>query len=128
MLYIFLLSSDRTIEQQPLDDILSAHTIVADRARSRNAYIHSEALAGSESATTVRVRGGKVTLTDGPFAETKEVMGGFYILDCKDLDEALEYARDIPNASTGAVEVRPIMRAPDWKYAVAADRERLPMS
>ena len=60
------------------------------------------------TATTVRVRNGKATTTDGPFAETKEQLGGYYILDCKDLDEALAYAAKIPSADGGSIEVRPV--------------------
>ncbi len=61
------------------------------------------------TATTVRVRDGKRLTTDGPFAETKEVLGGFYLLNCKDLDEALEMAAKIPGAKYGTIEVRPIV-------------------
>jgi hypothetical protein len=59
-------------------------------------------------ATTVRVRDGKTLTTDGPFAETKELLGGIYILDCKDLDEAIEMAAKIPTAKHSSIEVRPI--------------------
>ena len=68
-----------------------------------------DALQGVETATTVRVRDGTTETTDGPFAETKETLGGFYILDCKDLDEAIEYAAKIPGAKYGSIEVRPVM-------------------
>jgi len=61
------------------------------------------------TATTVRVRDGKTLTTDGPFAETKEQLGGFYILDCKDLDQAIAYAAKIPDAKRGSIEVRPVM-------------------
>ncbi|MCI0832319.1 MAG: YciI family protein, partial [Chloroflexi bacterium] len=61
------------------------------------------------TATTVRVRDGETVTTDGPFAETKEQLGGFYLLNCKDLDEAIVYAAKIPLAPTGSVEVRPVM-------------------
>jgi hypothetical protein len=63
----------------------------------------------STAATTVRVRNGRATYMDGPFAETKEQCGGFYILECRDLDQALELAAKIPTASHGSAEVRPIM-------------------
>ena len=59
-------------------------------------------------ATTVRVRDGEVLATDGPFAETKEQLAGYYVVDCKDLDEAIEVASKIPGARTGSIEVRPI--------------------
>ncbi|MEO6208449.1 MAG: YciI family protein [Candidatus Limnocylindrales bacterium] len=68
-----------------------------------------EALHPASAATTVRVRDGHTLTTDGPFAETKEILGGFYVVDVADLDEALGYAAMIPGAKTGSVEVRPII-------------------
>ncbi len=68
-----------------------------------------DALHPTSTATTVRVRDGKMITSDGPFAETKEQLGGFYILDCKDIDEALTYAAKIPGARHGSIEVRPLM-------------------
>jgi hypothetical protein len=68
-----------------------------------------DALHPTSTATTVRVREGKAITSDGPFAETKEQLGGFYILDCKDIDEALKYAAMIPGAKLGSIEVRPLM-------------------
>jgi hypothetical protein len=67
-----------------------------------------ERLRPTTDATTVRVRDGEILTSDGPFAETKEQMGGFYLLDCKDLDEAIEVAAKIPGARFGSIEVRPI--------------------
>jgi hypothetical protein len=66
-------------------------------------------LHGAESATTVRIRDGDTQITDGPFAVTKEILGGYYVLSCRDLDEALKHAVRIPLARYGSVEVRPIM-------------------
>jgi hypothetical protein len=68
-----------------------------------------EALQGVETATTVRVRDGKRLTSDGPFAETKEVLGGYYVIDVPDLDAALAWAEKIPNVGYGSVEVRPVM-------------------
>ncbi len=68
-----------------------------------------EALQSVTTATCVRVRDGKTVITDGPFAETKEQLGGFYLLDCPNLDLALEMAAKIPGATHGTIEVRPIM-------------------
>ena len=76
---------------------------------ARDKIVAGEALHPASSATTVRVRDGERLLTDGPFAETREQLGGFYILDVADLDEALEWAAKIPGAATGAVEVRPVV-------------------
>jgi hypothetical protein len=71
--------------------------------------VAGDPLEGIETATTVRVREGRTAATDGPFAETKEVLGGYYIVDCKDLDRAIELAGQIPGARTGSVEVRPVV-------------------
>jgi len=67
-----------------------------------------------ESATSVRVRDGQTEITDGPFAVTKEILAGYYILDCADLDEALEQAARLPMAGWGTVEVRPVVSAEEW--------------
>jgi hypothetical protein len=69
----------------------------------------SEALEGSTTATTVRVKDGERVVTDGPFAETREVLGGFYLIDVPDLDAALDWAARCPGAKYGSVEVRPVM-------------------
>jgi hypothetical protein len=68
------------------------------------------ALDGTSTATTVRVRNGKTAVTDGPFAETKEQLGGYYLVEAKDLDEAISIAAKIPGAKYGSIEVRPIMK------------------
>jgi hypothetical protein len=68
-----------------------------------------EALQPTSTATTVRVRNGKVSTTDGPYAETKEALGGYYLVEAKDLNEAIQIASRIPGARYGAVEVRPVM-------------------
>jgi hypothetical protein len=73
------------------------------------AHVSGEALHGVEAATTVRVRDGETQITDGPFAETKELLGGYYVIDVPDLDTALQHAAGIPSVGRGSVEVRPIM-------------------
>jgi hypothetical protein len=80
-----------------------------------------EALQPSTAATSVRVRDGETLVTDGPFAETKEELGGFYLFDCKDLDEAIELAARIPGAQHGTIEVRPILELGD-AYLEASGR------
>lgn len=72
-----------------------------------------EALKPINTATTVRVRSGKVTTTDGPFAETKEQLGGYYIIDVPSLDEAIKWASKCPSAPFGSIEVRPVLPTPD---------------
>jgi len=71
-------------------------------------HIAGEALQPVHTATTVRVRSGKVSITDGPFAETKEQLAGFYLIDAKSLDEAVQQAAKIPPARVGSIEVRPV--------------------
>jgi hypothetical protein len=72
-------------------------------------FVAGEGLQTSTTATTLRVRDGERLLTDGPFAETKEQIGGFYVIECKDLDEAIEWASRLPSADGGTTEIRPVM-------------------
>lgn len=81
-----------------------------DELRGRSQYIAAEALEPVGRARTVRVRRGKMSVTDGPFAETKEVVGGFILVEAAGMDEALEIAAGIPLAKLGSIEVRPILR------------------
>ena len=80
-------------------------------------YVAGEALQPTQTATTVRVRNGKVSTTDGPFAETKEQLGGFYVIEAKDLNDAIQVASRIPSVRFGSVEIRPVM---DFSKEVAA--------
>ena len=89
--------------------------------RNSGHCIASEALQSVQTATTVRVRSGKVAITDGPFAETKEQLAGFYMIDARDLDEAIQIASKIPPARVGCVEVRPIRPIRD---TVAAEKQQ----
>jgi hypothetical protein len=75
----------------------------------RGIYQSGEALQATATATTVRVRDGETLTTDGPFAETKEQLGGYYVVEAKDLDEAIEIATRIPDVRRGSIEVRPVM-------------------
>ena len=120
MLYMLLLYHDPKVPPPP--DVMDRHFAVWREAKDRGAYLTSEAIGSADGATTVRVRDGKTIIIDGPFAETKEVLGGFYILDCRDLDEALEYAAKIPDSINGAVEIRAIRGVPGWEYAMPGER------
>jgi hypothetical protein len=73
------------------------------------AHLGDNALEGLETATTVRVRDGETLITDGPFAETKEMLGGYYLVDLPDRDAAVEWAAKVPNAPYGSIEVRPVL-------------------
>ena len=82
--------------------------------REAGLLVGVQRLRSTESATSVRVRQGQTEITDGPFAVTKEVLAGYYILKCADLDEALKHAARVPSARYGTVEVRPVMSAEEW--------------
>src|SRR5436190_16405028 len=88
-----------------------------DALRKSGHHIAAEALQSVHTATTLRVRNGKVSITDGPFAETKEHLAGFYLIDAKDLNEALQLASRIPPARVGSIEVRPVRQLAAQKQA-----------
>jgi hypothetical protein len=80
--------------------------------RDSGKFVAADRLQPTSTASSVRIRDGELEVTDGPFAETKEQLGGFYILDCDDLDEAIAFARKLPAAEHGSVEVRPVWEVP----------------
>jgi hypothetical protein len=86
-----------------------AYGALTQEMQEKGVLLAGEGLYPTPTATTVRVRDGERSVTDGPFAETKEQLGGFYVLDCKNLDEAIEWAAKIPGSHQGSVEVRPVM-------------------
>ena len=89
--------------------MMESYARFTQEVRDRGLMESGEALQPTSTATTVKVRNGERIITDGPFAETREQLGGFYLLNCKDLDEALDYAAKIPGAQFGSIEVRPIL-------------------
>ena len=96
-------------EEQALAKMSDEHCVAFDeQVRKSGHCVASEALQPVSSATTVRVRNGKVSVTDGPFAETKEFLAGFYMIEARDLNEAIQIAARIPPAAVGSIEVRPI--------------------
>ena len=97
------------LDEKRLDELPDEDCVDFDTAIRKSGHcIASEALESVQTATTVRVRNGKVSVTDGPFAETKEQLAGFYMIEAKDLNEAIQLASKIPPARVGSVEVRPI--------------------
>jgi hypothetical protein len=92
----------------------------ADECRRRGAFAGGDPLLPESTATTVSVRAGRTLITDGPFVETHEHLGGYYILDCRNLDEALELAALCPMAEQGSIEVRPIAGVPGLNHTTAA--------
>lgn len=111
MQYALLIYTEEPTEV-PTDEAMAAemdgYTAFTRHIVERGAMKAGEALQPIATASTVRVRNGQTVTTDGPFAETKEVLGGFYIVEAADLDEAIGYAAQIPGATHGSIEVRPI--------------------
>ncbi len=97
-----------TMPAEESNQILNEYWKFTTDIRESGHHVAGEALAPTHTATTVRVRDGKTTITDGPFAETREQLGGFYLVEAKDLDEATKIAARIPSARYGSIEVRPI--------------------
>ena len=89
--------------------VLQEYDDYSQMLRDKGVYVAGEALQPVTTATTIRVRDGQTMTTDGPFAETKEALGGFYLIEAKDLDEALDLGRQCPGAKFGSIEVRPIV-------------------
>jgi hypothetical protein len=117
MRYMMLIYSreDETATPEEMAVVFAAHKLVMDQTRERGIFCAADPLQPSVTATTVRVQDGQSLVTDGPFAETKEQLAGYYILDCQDLDEALAWAAKIPTACAGAagcIEIRPIREFP----------------
>jgi hypothetical protein len=120
MRYMFLVYSREMdlakVPAEEMDQIRTRHRAVQEEARQKGILHGAEPLQPTMTATTVRVEAGRPLITDGPFAETKEQLAGYYILECRDLDEAIEWAAKIPTAcqgGSGCIEIRPFMaRAP----------------
>ncbi len=91
------------------DKMMGEYRAFGEGIRKSGHYIGGNALQPTNTATTVRVRNGKIGTTDGPFAETKEQLGGYYLVEAKDLNDAIQVAAKIPSARFGSIEVRPIM-------------------
>ncbi len=119
MRYMFLIYSQEAemaqMSQEEKDKITSAHWAVMEETAKRGVFRGAEPLNSTATATTVRIQDSKPLIIDGPFAETKEQLAGYYILDCKDLDEAISWASKIPTAckgGDGCIEIRPIIAIP----------------
>ena len=118
MQYALLIYTPEPTEEVPQEQLaaeMEQYNAFGQHLRDRNAMLGGEALDSVATATTVRVIDGKTITTDGPFAETKETLGGFYLVEAADLDEAISYAAMIPGARYGCIEVRPV-----WDYGASA--------
>jgi hypothetical protein len=114
--YLLLIYTDEsTLPTTPdaFAEMADAYGAYTNAIAAQGILRHGEALQPTTAATTVRVRDGRTLITDGPFAETKEALGGFYLVDCEDLDAAIAAAAAIPGARLGSIEVRPIQPMPE---------------
>ncbi len=109
MQYMALIYSAEGSEAGYDGDIMADYGQFTQEAVAAGVFKAGDALMPVSDASTVQVRGGNTTVTDGPFAETKEVLGGYYLLECADLDEAIKWAAKIPTAKYGTIELRPLM-------------------
>ena len=107
MLLVYL--DEKVLSDEERQDCYVKSAKLARDIHSSGHYLDASPLHPVSTATSIRVREGKRFVTDGPFAETHEQLGGYYVLDCKDLDEAIEWAAKMPGAKYGMVEVRPVM-------------------
>ncbi len=119
MRYMFLVyTNEKSLEglsPEEARQLTARHWALQEEARNRRVFLAADPLQPTSTATTVRTEKGKRVVTDGPFAETKEHLAGYYILDCKDLDEAIEWAAKIPTecgGAAGCIEVRPLREIP----------------
>lgn len=118
MRYLCLICAERVMEHMSDSEAAQHYRDYADyidAIRRSGHYVGANRLKPVESATTLRVRDGKVTVTDGPFAETKEQIGGYFVIEAADLDEAIRVAGGIPGARIGCVEIRPIAEDPQTR-------------
>jgi hypothetical protein len=102
-----------------MDDYFS----VTEAMKEAGAYLGGEALTPAATATTLRIRDGKRMVTDGPFIESKEILGGFYLIECASVDEALDWAARLPDAKIGSIEIRPVLDVDEMAAAGAAAAE-----
>ena len=113
MKYAFTIYVDEAQREAASDDdrtaTSQAYGVLTQEMQEKGVLVAGEGLYPTQTATTIRVRDGERSVSDGPFAETKEQLGGFYVLDVRDLDEAIEWASKIPGSQVGSVEIRPVM-------------------
>jgi hypothetical protein len=109
MQFVALIYNTEGSDDVDWDTLIGQYGKFGEEAQAAGAMLGGEALQPISTATCVQLRNGTTTLIDGPFAETKEQLGGFYLLECKDLDEATQWAAKIPTARYGTIEVRPVV-------------------
>ena len=126
MKYMLLIYGDeQALDEAEREECYQESTQLAHELEATGQYLASAPLHPTSTATSVRVREGKRLVTDGPFAETREQLGGYFLVDAKDLDEAIAIAERIPMARRGTVEVRPVIEIPACRRATAAEEDLL---
>jgi hypothetical protein len=112
MRYLCLVyNEERVLNEMPkaeLSAFEARHSDLSDELRKSGNFLESAGLVAERMATIVRIRSGRISVTDGPFAETKEQLGGFYLIEATDLNDAIQIATRIPSAHTGSIEIRPV--------------------
>jgi hypothetical protein len=112
--YMLLIYGSETAWESRTDDERAAmyeeYHALDRELRELRAFVSSQELRPTETATSVRVRDGETLVTDGPFAETREALGGYYVIEAASIDEAIEWAAKIPSAREGTIEIRPVVR------------------
>ena len=99
----------QAMSEEERNAVMGEYWTYTEELQKSGAFVAGDALQPTDTATTVRVRDGEQVLTDGPFAETKEQLGGYYLVDVESIDEAIQWATKIPSARFGSIEVRPVM-------------------
>jgi hypothetical protein len=112
MQYLLLIYADQkaiqTLSQQKLGEMMQAYTAYTEKLRTDGVYLGSNRLKGVETAASIRIRDGKTNVMNGPFAETREQLGGYYLIEVPDEQKARDYAAQCPGATVGTMEVRPV--------------------
>lgn len=113
MQYLCLIYENEAVELNRSDEengkIISAYMAFTEEVKENGKMVAGDALMPTDTATTIRIRDNELMVSDGPFAETKEQLGGYYLLECENLDDAIATAAKIPSAKSGSIEIRPIM-------------------
>src|SRR5258705_13973730 len=109
MKYILLIHHEEAIDEEERRPLLEESIQLANQLHKKGQYLDAAPLQPTSATTSVKVRDGKRHVTDGPFAETREQIGGYYLIEARDLDEAIEIAAQIPAVTKGTVEIRPVL-------------------
>ena len=131
MMLVYTQEKENGLTREQAEQLTAAHWAVMQETTRKGILLGAEPLGPTANATTVRVQNGTALITDGPFAETKEQLAGYYILDCENLDEAIEWAAKIPTAcqgGEGCIEIRPLLGLPPRPETEAIAGQAAPLN